>query len=70
MPLEPASVNIRIKLAALWTAVMFLYIYGDYFALYIPGEASNLVSGDVILNTPLKVFAAAVVLAYHHLPLS
>jgi hypothetical protein len=62
-PLEESPVNIRIKLAALWAAVMFFYIYGDYFALYIPGEARKLVEGDTLLNEPVKVFAASVLMA-------
>ena len=61
--LNEMSVNIRIKLVALWAALMFFYIYGDYFALYIPQEASKLVSGDTLLNSPLKLFAASVLLS-------
>lgn len=62
-PLQDLPVNLRIKLAALWIAVMLLYIYGDYFALYIPGQAGKLVSGDTLLNNPVKVFAASVLMA-------
>lgn len=61
--LEEIKLNLRIKLIAFWTAVMFFYLYGDYFALYIPGEANNLVTGDVILNNPVKLFAASVLMA-------
>ncbi len=61
--LAEMKVNIRIKLMALWSAVMFFYIYGDYFALYIPREAEKLVKGDVILNTPIKLLAASVLMA-------
>lgn len=61
--LEELKVNTRVKLVALWTAVMFCYVYGDYFALYIPGEAGKLVSGDTLLNSPIKVFAASVLMA-------
>ena len=61
--LEDYKINIRLKLSALWTAVMFLYIYGDYFELYVPGKASGLVSGDPMLNSPMKLFVATVVLA-------
>jgi hypothetical protein len=64
MLLDKAHVNIRIKLAALWVAVMFFYIYGDYFALYIPGQASKLVTGDTLLNSPIKVFAASVLMSF------
>lgn len=28
------DVPVRIKLAALWTSVMFCYIYADYFEMY------------------------------------
>jgi Family of unknown function (DUF6326) len=61
--LNEFKLNTRLKLVALWTAVMFCYVYGDYFALYIPGEASKLVSGDTLLNNPLRVFAASVLMA-------
>jgi hypothetical protein len=64
MLLDKAHVNIRIKLAALWVAVMFFYIYGDYFALYIPGQADKLVMGDTLLNSPIKVFAASVLMSF------
>lgn len=61
--LEEAKVNIRVKLVALWSAAMFFYIYGDYFALYIPGQAEKLVSGQTLLDGPLKVFAASVLMS-------
>jgi Family of unknown function (DUF6326) len=64
IPLDKAHVNIRIKLVALWAAVMFFYIYGDYFALYIPGQAGKLVTGDTLLNSPIKVFAASVLMSF------
>jgi hypothetical protein len=43
--LQAASVNIRIKLAALWTSVMFCYIYADYFGLYVPGALQHMLEG-------------------------
>ena len=61
--LEDFKVNVRIKLAALWTSVTLCYIYCDYFELYIPKKAEGLVSGENILNSPEKLFAAAVLLA-------
>ena len=64
IPLDKAQVNIRIKLAALWAAVMFFYIYGDYFALYIPGQTGKLVRADTLLNSPIKVFAASVLMSF------
>lgn len=34
---DDTEVNPKIKLAALWTSVMFCYIYADYFGLFAPG---------------------------------
>lgn len=45
--LEPAKVNVRQKLAGLWTAFMFLYIYVDYFGLYKPGTVEDILAGKV-----------------------
>lgn len=59
---DESKLNPRVKLVALWCAVMFCYIYGDYFALYIPKEAEKLVSGDTLLNSPMRVFGASVLM--------
>ena len=45
--LEDVKINVKIKLSALWVAVMFLYIYVDYFALYIPGHIEDILAGIV-----------------------
>ena len=60
--LEDFKVNVKIKLAALWTSVMFCYIYEDYFELYVPKRVERIISGEGILNTPLKLFSASWVL--------
>ncbi|HOZ51171.1 MAG TPA: DUF6326 family protein [Chitinophagaceae bacterium] len=60
--LEDFKVNIRIKLSALWTAVMFCYIYGDYFELYVPNKVDGLLNGQNMLDTPLKLFTATFIL--------
>lgn len=41
------TLNIRLKLAGLWTALMFLYIYVDYFHLYMPGSLADISAGKV-----------------------
>lgn len=61
--LDESPVNIRVRLAALWTAVMLLYLYGDYFKWYIPNEANKLVNGDTILDSPISLFIASVLMA-------
>jgi hypothetical protein len=38
MAFEDFSVPVRLKLFALWSSVMFFYIYGDYIELYEPGK--------------------------------
>ena len=45
--LDEQKVNVRVKLAALWTSFMFLYIYVDYFALYMPGKIKDILNGRV-----------------------
>lgn len=36
-----------IKLALMWTSLMFLYIYNDYFMLYMPGEIEGMQAGRI-----------------------
>ena len=43
--LEDFRINVKLKLAGLWTAVMFLYIYADYFGLYVPGRLQHMLEG-------------------------
>ena len=45
--LEDVNVNVKIKLAALWAASMFLYIYVDYFYLYVPGTLEEIIAGKM-----------------------
>ncbi|MEP0366413.1 MAG: DUF6326 family protein [Cyclobacteriaceae bacterium] len=61
--LENPKVNIKIKLAALWTSVLFCYVYGDYFELYVPEKVEGLLTGDNILDSPTKLLIASLVLA-------
>ncbi len=44
--LEDVKVPIRLKLSALWAALMFCYVYGDYFGLYHPGQLQSTLRGD------------------------
>ncbi len=61
-PWSDLRVNIKIQLMAMWTTVMFCYIYGDYFELYVPGKTAGLVSGVNMLDSPAKLFLAMVLL--------
>ena len=43
--LQDVEVPIRLKLSALWAALMFCYVYGDYFGLYQPGKLQSMLQG-------------------------
>jgi len=45
--LEDVRINLKIKLSALWTAVMFLYVYADIKAFFKPGIIEGLMAGKV-----------------------
>lgn len=61
--LENPKVNIKIKLAALWTSVTLCYLYGDYFELYTPDKVNSLISGENNLDSPTKLLIASIILA-------
>jgi hypothetical protein len=54
--LEDIKVNVKLKLAALWAGFMFLYIYVDYFALYMPGKIEGILAGKVFIFDISYVF--------------
>ncbi|KZN30618.1 hypothetical protein [Pseudoalteromonas luteoviolacea] len=45
---EDYKINVKLKISALWIAVMFCYVYGDYIQVFVPGIMSEalLVSAD------------------------
>lgn len=45
--LEEFKVSLKLKLATLWASFMFLYIYIDYFALYMPSKVDDILKGKV-----------------------
>src|SRR5882672_700943 len=45
--LQDTKVDIKIRLAALWAATTFCYIYGDYFELYVPGKLGGMLEGKM-----------------------
>ena len=57
------DINIKIQLAALWTATTLCYLYGDYFELYTPTKVESLISGENVLHSPIMLLVASVVLA-------
>ena len=45
--LEDVKINIKIKLSALWIALMFCYTYADILGFYAPGNLEELISGEI-----------------------
>ncbi len=45
--LEDIKVSLKLKLAMLWASLMFLYIYVDYFHLYMPDMIKEIQTGSV-----------------------
>jgi hypothetical protein len=54
--LEEINVSLKLKLAALWASFMFLYIYVDYFHLYMPGSLEDMLAGKVFVFDITQVF--------------
>jgi hypothetical protein len=50
------DIRVNMKLAALWTAFMFFYIYVDYFGLYKPDYINNILAGKVFVFDITQVF--------------
>ncbi|MGZ6316618.1 MAG: DUF6326 family protein [Anaerolineales bacterium] len=42
---EGAKINVKMKLSALWIALMLLYIYADIISLFRPGQIQEMISG-------------------------
>ena len=45
--LEPFPVNVRIKISALWTSMLFVFAYVDLFSLYRRDFRAELEAGEV-----------------------
>jgi len=52
--LEDPKVNIKVKLSGLWVAVVFLYIYVDYYSLFVPGVLEKMIEG-VVADTGFQI---------------
>jgi len=44
---EPFIVNVRVKISALWTAMLFVFAYVDLFSLYRPDFRADLEAGEI-----------------------
>jgi Family of unknown function (DUF6326) len=44
---EPSHVNVRIKISALWTSMLFVFAYVDLFSLYRPDFRADVEAGEI-----------------------
>ena len=45
--MEDVKINVKLKLSALWAALMLLYIYADHFSLFRMGQIEEMISGRI-----------------------
>jgi len=45
--LEPSPVNVRVKIAAIWASMLFVFAYVDLFSLYRPDFRADVEAGEV-----------------------
>ena len=63
--LQSDKINVKIKLSALWIAVMFIYVYADIKTLFQPESPEQIISGIVGGMTISQgfLFAAAILMS-------
>jgi hypothetical protein len=54
--MEDGKIDVRLKISALWIAVMFLYAYVDIFSLFKPGIIEGLMAGKVFVFQVSQIF--------------
>jgi uncharacterized membrane protein len=61
---EDVKIDVKIKLSALWVALMFCYTYADILGFYAPGNIEELISGGIagIQMTQGLLLASAVLM--------
>jgi hypothetical protein len=45
--LEEVRVGVRLKISALWIAMLFLFAYGDIFGFFKPGQIEEVSAGEI-----------------------
>ena len=45
--MEDMKINVKLKISALWIAMLFVFAYVDIFALYRPGIIEGIMAGKV-----------------------
>ena len=63
--LEDVKISVKIKLAALWAALMFFYLYRDVLGFMEPGHVEDLLAGELagVQMTQAVLLGSAVLMA-------
>jgi hypothetical protein len=63
--LEDVRVGVRVKISALWIAMLLLFAYGDIFGFFTPGQIEEVISGEIsgIEISQVFLFAISVYIA-------
>ena len=63
--LEDVRIGVRLKISALWIAMLFLFAYGDIFGFFRPGQIEEVSAGEVsgIKITQIFLFGVSVYIA-------
>lgn len=64
---EDIQVGVRLKIASLWIAMLFLFAYGDIFGFFVPGRIGEIqggrISGIEITQTFLLAISVYIAIA-------
>ena len=58
--MEDVKINVKVKLSALWAAMMLLYIYADILSLFRPDQLEEIIDGRM---GPFSVTQASLLVA-------
>jgi len=63
--LEDVRISVRLKISALWIAMLFLFAYGDIFGFFRTGTIEEVIAGEVsgIEITQVFLFGVSVYIA-------
>lgn len=57
---EDVRIGVRIKISALWIAMLLLFAYGDIFGFFAPGQIEEVMAGEISGMEITQVFLFAV----------
>ena len=58
--LEDEKVGVRLRISALWVAMLLLFAYGDIFGFFAPGQIEEVMGGEISGIEITQVFLIAV----------